>query len=57
MTPHTVRYLPDWLPGTGFKALAKEAHDKYEVSRDGPMEYVKTAMKVCPRSDQKPDFS
>ena len=57
MTPRTVRYLPDWLPGTGFKALAKEAHDKYEVSRDGPMEYVKTAMKVCPRSDQKPYFS
>ena len=56
MTPRAVRYLPDWLPGTGFKALAKEVHDKYKLSRDGPMEYVKTAVKVCLQSGQKPDF-
>ena len=56
MTPRAVRYLPDWLPGTGFKALAKEAHDKYKLSRHGPMEYVKNAMKVCPQSGQKQDF-
>jgi len=45
--PWTVQYLPDWFPGTGFKALAKEVLKKYEISLDGPMEYVKEAMKVC----------
>jgi hypothetical protein len=44
--PWTVRYLPDWFPGTGFKAVGKEARDKYQISIDGPMEYVKNAMKV-----------
>jgi len=45
-TPWTVRYLPDWLPGTGFKALAKEVREKFQISTDGPMEYVKGVMKV-----------
>jgi len=40
-----LRYIPDWFPGAGFKALAKEARDKYEISLDGPMEHVKGAMK------------
>ena len=44
--PLIVQYLPDWFPGTGFKALAKEVREKYKVSLDGPMEYVKEAMKV-----------
>ena len=48
--PLTVRYIPDWFPGTGFKALAKEVHDKYKLSIDGPMQYVKNAMKVSPQS-------
>ena len=55
--PHAVRYLPDWLPGTEFKALAEGARQKFEISRDGPMEYVKTTMKVCPQSDRKPKFA
>jgi len=46
MKPWTVQYLPDWFPGTGFKALAKEVREKYQISLDGPMEYVKEAMKV-----------
>jgi len=41
-----VRYLPDWFPGTGFKALAKAIREKYKIANDGPMEYVKNAMKV-----------
>ena len=45
-TPWTVRYLPGWFPGTGFKALAKEIREKYQIAMDGPMEYVKNAMKV-----------
>ena len=49
-----VRYIPDWFPGTGFKALAKEARDKFKISVDGPLEYVKNAMKVRPRS--RPDL-
>lgn len=43
-----VRYIPDWFPGTEFKALAKEARDKSKISADGPFEYVKNAMKVRP---------
>ena len=41
-----VRYLPDWFPGTRFKALAKEVREKYQIANGGPMEYVKNAMKV-----------
>ena len=44
-----VRYVPDWFPGTGFKVLAKEARDKLKISIDGPLEYVKNAMKVRPQ--------
>jgi len=43
----TVRYLPNWFPGTGFKALTKEIREKFQISIDGPMEYVKDVMKVC----------
>ena len=45
-----VRYIPDWFPGTGFKVLAKEAREKFKTSIDGPLEYVKNAMKVRPQS-------
>jgi len=48
-----VRYIPDWFPGTGFKALAKEAREKFKISVDGPLEYVKNAMKVRPQSIPK----
>ena len=46
--PWIVRYLPDWFPGTGFKALAREVREGYKISIHGPMEYVKNAMKVGP---------
>jgi len=44
--PLIVRYVPDWFPGTGFKALAKEARNKFNIPARGPLEYVKNAMKV-----------
>ena len=44
--PRTVRHIPDWFPGMGFKALAKEAREKFKISIGGPMEYVKSVMKV-----------
>jgi hypothetical protein len=56
MTPRAVRYLPDWLPGTRFKALAKEARDKYKISIEGPMEYVKAAVRVRLRPGKKPNL-
>jgi hypothetical protein len=46
--PPAVQYIPDWLPGTRFKALARETRDKFKVCIDGPFEYVKNAMKVRP---------
>ena len=49
--PPIVRHVPDWFPGTRFKALAKEARDKFRISVDGPFEHVKNAMKVCLRSN------
>jgi len=51
--PPIVRYILDWFPGTGFKALAKEARNKFNISIDGPFEYVKNAMKVSPQSDPR----
>lgn len=30
----------------GFKPLAKEVREKFQTSIDGPMEYVKSVMKV-----------
>ena len=51
--PLIVRHIPDWFTGTGFKALAKEAGDKFRISVDGPFEYAKSAMKVRPRSSSR----
>ena len=53
--PRIVRHVPDWFPGMEFKALAKEARDKFKISVDGPLEYVKNAMKVRPRSTPTSD--
>jgi hypothetical protein len=49
---HSVRYVPDWFPGTEFKAIAKAVRDRYESSRKGTIEYVKNVMKVRPHSHQ-----
>ena len=51
--PPVVRYIPDWFPGTGFKALAREARNKFNISIDGPFEYVKNAMKVSSQSNPR----
>lgn len=50
-----VRYIPDWFPGAGFKALANEARDKFKTSVGGPFEYVKNAMKVRSRGISRSD--
>ena len=52
----TVQYLPDWFPGTEFKTLAKESHDKFKLSVDGSIEYVKNAMKVSPQSHPRSHY-
>ena len=54
-TPWIVRYVPDWFPGTGFKALAHEVRDKFKVSLRGPMEHVKNAMKVSSPNSLRSD--
>ena len=51
----TVQYIPDWFPGTKFKALAKEAREKLKISVNSPLEYVKDAMKVRPQSSPRSD--
>ncbi|KAK1454817.1 cytochrome P450 [Colletotrichum melonis] len=38
--PFPVRYLPDWVPGTGFKQLAKEWRAQMEETRDKPYAFV-----------------
>jgi len=53
--PLIVRYIPDWFPGTGFKVLAKEVRKKFDISLDGPLEYLKNAMKVRLQSDPRSD--
>jgi len=53
--PLVVRHIPDWFPGTGFRALAKEARDKFKISINGPFEYVKNALKVSPQSSPRSD--
>ena len=53
--PLTVRHIPDWLPGMGFKVHAKEVREKFKISVDGPMNYVRSAMKVRPQRTSTPD--
>jgi len=50
-----VQYIPDWFPGMGFKVHAKEVREKFRISVEGPLEYVKNAMKVRPQSSLTPD--
>ena len=50
-----MRYLPNWFPGTGFKAVGNEANEKFQIAVNGPMEYVKNAMKVSPQSSPRLD--
>ncbi|KAI0069313.1 cytochrome P450 [Artomyces pyxidatus] len=40
-----LRHLPEWLPGTGFKKLARYGRSLGEEVRDTPFEYVKNRMR------------
>ena len=55
MNPSIVRYVPDWFPETGFKALAKEVRDKSRIAADGPFEYVQRAIQVRSQSSLRSD--
>jgi cytochrome P450 len=40
-----LRYLPDWCPGTGFKATAREMKRNFERSAEKPYVWVKEQMR------------
>lgn len=40
-----LRYLPDWCPGTGFKAIAREMRKNFERSSEKPYIWVKEQMR------------
>lgn len=39
-----LRHLPDWLPGAGFKRIAREARTNLDASADIPFDFVKQQM-------------
>ena len=41
-----VKYVPEWVPGAGFKTFAREARGNVELAVDGPLECVKESMRV-----------
>jgi len=43
----TVKYVPDWFPGAGFKKFAKETRKGLDNSMDHPFQYVKETLQVC----------
>jgi len=49
-----VKYVPEWFPGAGFKRFAKETRRLSELAVDGPLEYVKEALKVGSHGPRKP---
>ena len=44
MLTETVRYLPEWMPGTGFKKTSKEWHATLMAMAEKPMQFVKQEM-------------
>ncbi|KAL7954630.1 cytochrome P450 [Trichoderma compactum] len=40
----SLRHLPDWFPGTGFKQMAREARANLDASADDPFDFVKQQM-------------
>lgn len=40
-TPTIVKHIPDWFPGAGFKAWAREAHSRSEEFVNAPYQYAK----------------
>ena len=43
----TAKNVPDWFPGAGFKQFAKARRGPFDIVVDGPLNYVKEALKVC----------
>lgn len=41
----TVRYLPDWFPGAGFKQIARDMKHQLEQTTEQPYEFVKQQMR------------
>jgi hypothetical protein len=48
-----VRYLPEWLPGTGFKRTAREMALQLAKCTDQPYQFVKQQMR---EKRHKPSF-
>lgn len=53
-----LKYLPDWMPGTGFKLVARKARRVVTASADIPFQFAKqlASGKVHGRSQQQPFF-
>ena len=43
----TVKYVPEWFPGAGFKAFARVARKNLDDSINPPFQHVKKSLKVC----------
>ena len=43
----TVKNVPDWFPGAGFKQFARAGRGLFGIAVDGPLNYVKETLKVC----------
>jgi hypothetical protein len=48
-----VRYLPEWLPGTGFKVIARQMNLQLAECTNKPYEFVKQQMR---EKRHKPSF-
>ena len=43
----TVKYVPEWFPGAGFKKFARTTKGKLEGSVNLPFQHVKESFQVC----------
>ena len=43
----TVKHVPEWFPGAGFKKLARVTRKRFEDAIDNPFKYVKKNLQVC----------
>ena len=43
----TVKYVPEWFPGAGFKRFAKAARANVADSVNLPFQHVKESFEVC----------
>lgn len=48
----SVRHIPEWFPGAGFKRQARKWAPKYTDMVGIPLRYVKQCL-VCPTTDRK----